>query len=125
MTQEEIQLMTQAYSQLLQIEMHLRSVIKERMTAEYGIHWHTVLSKRVKNATIRKDFDKLEYYQVVSYFYVLPSLSSIYPIRFKNQIRSLGDIRNKIAHHKLLTEGEYNRLNEVYKKLCFSLEVVK
>jgi len=124
MTQQEMQLMAHAYYQLIQIEMHLRSVIKERMTKEYGIHWHAILSKRVKNATIRKNFDDLEYYQVVSYFNILPSLTSIYPAKLILQLRSLGDIRNKIAHHKMLNEEEFNRLNEVYEKLCPSPSVV-
>jgi len=124
LNQQEIQMMTEAYYKLIQIEMHLRSVIKEKMTGKYGIHWHAILSKRVKNATIRKNFDDLEYYQVVSYFNILPSLTSIYPAKLILQLRSLGDIRNKIAHHKMLNEEEFNRLNEVYEKLCPSPSVV-
>ncbi|MCR1833121.1 hypothetical protein NSA56_01755 [Oceanobacillus caeni] len=122
MNQQEMQMMTEAYYQLIQIEMQLRSVIKEKMTEKYGIHWHAILSKRIENATIRKKFDDLEYYQVVSYFNILPSLTSIYPTKLKLQLRSLGDIRNKIAHHKMLNKEEFKRLDEVYRELCVPVE---
>lgn len=95
-----IDMMTQAYRMLYEIETTLREIVDRKMTAYYGYLWRRKLNEE------GRDY----YHDTVSYFGKYNPLLSIFTQEERQLLYSLYPVRNKICHMHLFTLSEYDLL---------------
>lgn len=120
-SKKEINTMRNAYSMLYIIENSLRSYIIQNMRKDYGLDWYRVAPRKQKLRSYNKSFNKLYFHELIPFIIVYPCLSNNLPNNLANDLRNLISIRNKIAHHKYLTNDEFNKLVACYNKLIVYL----
>jgi hypothetical protein len=124
-TKNEINFMKEAYGILYEIENRMRLFAIQKMEKEYGIHWEVIVSRRINTVVTRAKFQELHFDQIVSYYRVFPVLSSVLPMEISLQLYRLTSVRNKIAHNKLITELELERMKQMRVTLRALLKIKK
>lgn len=82
------------------------------MTEAYGINWRRVAP--MKNKFSRKILNDNYFHNVLSWFRVYPPLLEVFPSVYLSDLQTLIPIRNKIAHCRMLTDEEFQQLQQVY-----------
>lgn len=101
-------LMKEAYSMLYEIENHLRLIVKTNMQKKYGYHWVSILYEK-------RDEQTSYYHEIVAFFGKYPHILTHFNSKQLQLLKQLTPIRNKIAHSHLITQTEYELLEECYK----------
>ncbi|THE14017.1 hypothetical protein E1I69_05825 [Bacillus timonensis] len=100
-------LMKEAYSMLYQMENHLRLIIKTNMQNNYGHHWVSILYEK-------RDEQTSYFHELIAFFGKYPhDLTHFKTVQLK-LLQQLIPVRNKIAHSHLITQTEYQLLEQCY-----------
>lgn len=108
----ELELMKTAYGLLYEVENTLRSYISRNMEDYYGIHWSEVAPRKEFNRPPSRSFDTLNISDYSSYFSLYPKAFKKIPRKFFSLLHQIYPLRNKIAHNHLLTQEEFELLEE-------------
>lgn len=112
-----VEFMKDAYGMLYQIENMLRLKIDFIMEERYGRDWIRRAPLENKYEPYKKDdlndFHLYELIKIINSYECIKDQIDI-PLR---QTSRIPYIRNKIAHSKLISDGEYDLLKSVYSKL--------
>lgn len=100
-------LMKEAYSMLYEIENHLRLIVKTNMQKKYGYHWVSILYEK-------RDEQTSYYHELVAFFGKYPHALTHFNQKQLKLLQQLTPIRNKIAHSHLITQTEYELLEQCY-----------
>jgi hypothetical protein len=104
---KEISYMQKAYKLIFQIETSLKRHAEKALIETYGVYWRQkLLEPREKEASY--------YHEVVSFYGKYPPLNLIFTPSERKLLYSLTNVRNKIAHMKLISESEFQFLNQCY-----------
>lgn len=101
-------LMKEAYSMLYEIENHLRLIVKTNMQKKYGYNWVSILYEKLDEQTSY-------YHEIIAFFGKYPTVLPHFSSKQLKLLKQLTPIRNKIAHSHLITQIEYELLEECYK----------
>jgi hypothetical protein len=124
-TKEELKLMKEAYGILYEIENHLRVFAMGKLEKEYGVNWDVIIGKKFNTVVTKTEFMELHFHQLVSYYRVLPLLTSTIPSDISLQLYRLNTVRNKIAHNKLISIIELEALKQMKLTLKSLLKIKK
>lgn len=107
---EDVEKMKIAYGLLYSLENSLRMYIKQKIIEYYGIHWEQVAPRKEHNRPHKESIDFLNFSDYTAFISLYPkAFRSIFP-QISTRLRELYSIRNKIAHHHLLSDAEYKTL---------------
>ncbi|WP_060679459.1 hypothetical protein [Virgibacillus halodenitrificans] len=100
-------LMKEAYSMLYEIENHLRLIIKANMLKKFGHQWVSILYEK-------RDEQTSYYHELIAFFGKYPNVLPHINAAQLKMLNQLIPIRNKIAHSHLITQSEYELLEQCY-----------
>jgi len=106
---------TEAYGLLYEVENTLRFIIEDTMKNEYGLDWLIKAPLAMNYPPYKKHFSSFYYHELISFLKGYPCLAQLIPSTTIVQLQNTITIRNKIAHCKMVTSEEFNKLNEIYK----------
>ncbi|MDP4552962.1 hypothetical protein Q9251_18950 [Alkalihalobacillus macyae] len=104
---EDLIMMKNSYGFLFLIENILREKIKNRLENDYGQNWNSIIKKRYGNNLLKKPFENMYFYELISLLRVIPELKDSFEKSIISNSIKLNLIRNKIAHCKVIDEKEY------------------
>ncbi len=117
----EVDFMKKAYGILYEIENLLRYFIEDTMSKEYGSNWFLKAPLTMKYQLYKKSFSSFYYHQLIS----LIKGYSCFTTKFNSsaiiQLQETIPIRNKIAHCKVLTQEEYEKLEMAHHAIKVSI----
>lgn len=111
-------MMQTAYQYLFEIENTLRQIARQRMSEAYGPNWQR--SAAYLNKRILKDFENLNFHELISWYRVYPPLIDVFPSELLTELTLLVPIRNKIAHCHLLSSDEFLQLQNAHQIIITS-----
>lgn len=115
--------MQTAYQYLFDLENTLRLTAKKRLEQLYGPRWPDVIQRL--SGRLGTNFNKLTFFDLVTWYQTIPSLRQIYANDTYSKLFSIVPIRNKIAHCRMLTKGEFRHLKSVYELVIMQTPAVQ
>ncbi len=103
----ETEYMQNAYKLLYEIETSLKNNVESTLSNIHGIHWEYILKER-------KDFENTLYHDIVSYYGKYVPLTQTFTDTERKFLYSISNIRNKVAHMKVITNNEYTDLKQAH-----------
>lgn len=117
--------MKDAYGQLYQIENALWSYISYKTEVSYGTHWFHIAPRKILKRPPAKTFDSLSFHEYERIYLRTYDVFQELPESFYHRLHLIYPIRNKIAHCRPLTRGEFEHLVDVCVHINLVLSVNK
>lgn len=99
--------MQESYRLMYQIEISLKSQIRDSMKSHYGKHWKYKL-----NST--DNFPNVLFHQLIPYFAKYKPLNHLYTDNERKELYNLILIRNKICHMELINQEQFDLLSQAH-----------
>lgn len=107
---KDVEKMKVAYELLYNVENSLRFYIKQKMEEYYGIHWNQVAPRKEHNRPPTESIVSLNFTDYIAFISLYPKAFQPNSSKFSTSLRELYPIRNKVAHHHLLNNSEFQTL---------------
>ncbi|WP_093136239.1 hypothetical protein [Salinibacillus kushneri] len=92
------------------------------MKQEYGVDWFIKAPLTMNYKSYTKGFSSFHFHELISLLIGYPCLTNKFTLQVIIQLQETIPIRNKIAHCKIITYHDYEKLQEVNKLVRDTIE---
>lgn len=115
-------MLVRSYSYLLVIENNIRNKTISRLEKDIGQNWKWKIRKRYFNSLTNKSIENMFFHELISLINLVPELHKDYDENTLYRLRELTNIRNKVAHCKVISNDEFHKIYYVYSTMYIQNE---
>ncbi|WP_416150427.1 hypothetical protein ACM26V_05490 [Salipaludibacillus sp. HK11] len=104
MIENDVEYMTSAYRILYEIETILKANIQSTLYKKYSVNWD-------RAPELKTPLDQMFFFDTVSFYYQSPLCKGIFTDQEIKQLYLLRPVRNDVAHMIVLSDKQFQLLN--------------